>query len=143
MADETRLVLAQILQYSECTTITGLGMDYLEEIFELYFNILAVNVMRFTEANNRVKPTWKDIVNGLEDMVSFEELEAFCKQEIDMDHEILPEVEHPKEPQPISIQELEKDPFGNIASKRIAVPDHFPPFPPPHSYMQTKVFITY
>jgi hypothetical protein len=147
MQNEARQVLAQILQHADCASISGLGMSYLEELLELYFNILAGQVMRYAEANNRTKPTWKDVVMGLQDIVPLDQVEAFCKQEIDMDHDPLPtpsrEMEQPKDAtvqsSALESQSFNEDPFGIIAAKRNAVPSHFPPFPPPHSYMQTKV----
>lgn len=114
-------------------------MEYLEDVFELYLSTLAIEVMRCSESNNRSKPTWKDCLVGLQDVVDFEQLEIFCKQEVELEHEPIATPAEPAKVETVA-EEVEQDPFGQDPSKRIAIPSHFPPFPPPHSYLQTKVF---
>ena len=81
---------------------------------------------------------------------SLQELEQYCKNSLEFISDDLTSIQETPLSTPklkkknlaataLDAQQFNEDPSGIIAKKRMPVDDHMPPFPPAHSYMQTKV----
>ena len=123
-------------------------LEFVSELYEAHFVFLAKLVAETANHNNRSKPTWKDLLI-VDQVQSLTELANYFKQSVELADVIESTGTTPAATPKISklqvsstasdSQTFNEDPLGVIAKKRIPVSEHMPPFPPAHSYMQTKV----
>lgn len=145
MHPEDRTVVASILYQLEFHAADNQVLAYLEELFEEYFKVVATTMMQYAELNNRTKPTWKDVLLGIENLVSIDSLQEFITHEIQLEHDdgmqrkLLAVEEKSVEPNPKQPKLLDQTFSADETDKKIEIPGHLPPLPPQHSYLSTKV----
>lgn len=106
--------------------------------------------MNYAELNNRTRPTLKDLVLCLDEIIPIKSLEEYAADEIKYAIELKSEELLPRKNstlQQCSIEDsfrinsyLEGDETEESPITK-ATPKNLPPFPPPHTYLQTKVKI--
>ncbi|KAI8900879.1 hypothetical protein BC833DRAFT_580001 [Globomyces pollinis-pini] len=130
-------IIALMLLYLDCHSVGPDVLERLEELLEQYFQYLAKTVMTGVELNGRTKPTWKDLVVALDEILPLQLLEAFVKHEIELEatNDLSFQDSSPDIPPKIE----SSVPHDLLTSKPSYVADHLPSFPPEHSYLETKL----
>lgn len=153
MEKEGRKALAIILEHCGCQMITPAAFDFLYQLMAEYFEYIATSIMNQAELNNRTKPTWKDLMKGLERVQVIKTLELYAKGEIEglLTQEKDQTIGRPTEAREQSLEQsfslpepstdLPSKNFDSLEHTVANIHSHFPPFPPQHSYLQTRVFL--
>jgi hypothetical protein len=145
---ERRYAFKALLHHNGISSITASAFENLYQLFQQHLIVSAKSLMNFAELNNRTRPTWKDALPALEHITSIKELRDFCTGEIQLELERdesgstnkFHSVQYPEQTGDFVQSALiaTEDP-EEYRLKRAAIPDHFPEFPPRHSYLSTKV----